>query len=154
MSKPILKPGSQIAVVLSPRPKPISIPTNAAFFDFAGERFEDTGLAQHNGFYDFLRARSGAIIGVRYEPFGDAALVLKTVPETEGLKYHAGGKLGELILIWGPGKEFDPDTSVDQYFGNNIIYRGKPSGTLAVGFAIDPLSPQEVISFRQILDTD
>jgi hypothetical protein len=35
-----------------------------------------------------------------------------------------------------------------------MIYRAKHSRALAIGFAIDPLSPHELDSFRQTLDSD
>ena len=50
-----------IAVILGSSPRVSAIAKNASAFDISGDRFEDVGLGVHNGFYDFLRNRAGAV---------------------------------------------------------------------------------------------
>ena len=61
-----------IAVILEAWPRIHTISKGATDFDFSGDRFVDVGLGLHNGFYDFLRSRSGAILGLRYLPDPEA----------------------------------------------------------------------------------
>jgi hypothetical protein len=147
-----LKSEWEIAVVLAQQPKPVLIPKSARFFDALGHHFEDAGLGEHNGFYDFLRSRTGAIIGVRYLPSTDAAQTLKRVPEGKGIIHVRDGRLRALQIVWGRDEDIDPYSVADQSFGNNLIYRAHHSGTFAIGFAVDPLSSREVESLRKVLD--
>jgi len=141
----------EIAVVLNRRPQVISIQKDALAFDFLGEHFEDVGLGYDNGFYDFLRNRTGAITGIRYFPSPDADKALKEVAEGEGIMRPTDGNLPILQIFWGADHHFDPEAPCDQYFGNNFIYRSKHSGKVAIGFAIDALAPQERASLKQMV---
>ena len=138
---------SAIAVILDSPPLVVTIAKEQAAFDAEGVHYEDVGLGYHNGFYDFLRSRSGTIIGLRYLPDPDAENLLKNVFESENLRFAQDGQLRVLLIFWGQDQDFDPATSSDQYFGDNVIYQAKGSGKLAIGFAIDPLSPLERASF-------
>src|SRR2546423_3587172 len=146
MIDPNLQSKWELAVILIRRRRPILIPKDAPFFEHSGERFEDVGLGQHNGFYDFLRTRTGAVIGVRYLPTIEVASLLRPSPEDIGFKYVSDGKLQTLLITWSSEVDFDANTSSDQYFGNNILYHANHSRTLALGFALDPLSPPELAS--------
>jgi|GEM_PF-1890863 len=136
-----------IAVILGSSPRVSAIAKNASAFDISGDRFEDVGLGVHNGFYDFLRNRAGAVIGLRYLPSGDAEDILKGISETEGLSLAREGRQLAVLVFCGREQDFDPKTSSDLYFGDNAVYRSKASGKLAIGFALDSLSLQEVASF-------
>ena len=138
---------SVIAVILDARPQIHVVPKGAANFEFSGDHYEDVGLGVHNGFYDFLRSRSGAILGVRYLPSPDAEVVLSGVSQGDGLRFANDGQMRVLLIFWGDEQDFDPETSSDQYFGDNAVYRGKDSGKLAIAFAIDVLSSAERASF-------
>lgn len=135
--------GWQIAVILGPKPQIISIPKDAFTFDFHGDHFEDVGLGYDNGFYDFLRNRTGAINGIRYFPSSDADEVLKEVAEGGDMMRSTEGNSPALQIFWESDHNFQPDASCDQYFGNNFIYRSKHLGKLAIGFAVDVLTPLE-----------
>jgi hypothetical protein len=143
----------EIAVVLDPQPQVIPIQRGAVAFDFLGDHFEEVGLGYRNGFYDFLRGRTGAIIGIRYLPWPDAETTLKGVAESEGITRARDGELPLLLIFWGPDRNFDPEVPCDQCFGNNFIYRSRRSGKLAIGFAIDVLAPQEKASLKQMAIT-
>jgi hypothetical protein len=132
-----------IAITLDAPPRIHSIPKGAAEFHFSGDRFVDVGLGPHNGFYDFLRSRGGEILGVRYLPSPDAEVLLTVVPEHGGLRFANDGQVRVLLIFWGENRDFDPETSSDQYFGDNAVYRGEDSGKLAIAFAVDLLSPVE-----------
>jgi len=136
-----------IAVILDSRPRVFAIAKNTPAFDVSGDHFEDVGLGFHNGFYDFLRDRAGSVIGLRYLPSSDAEDILKEVSETEGLRLARDGQHLEVVILCGREQDFDPETSSDQYFGDNTIYRSRVSGRLAIGFALDSLSPPEIASF-------
>jgi hypothetical protein len=146
MSSPA-HPGAEVAVILDAWPRIHTISKGAAGFDFAGDYFQDVGLGIHNGFYDFLRSRNGTILGLRYLPDPEAEVLLAGVPVDGGLRFASDGGLRVLLIFLGEEQDFDPETSSDQYFGDNAIYRGKNSGTLAIAFAIDLLSPAERTSF-------
>ena len=157
MNKLPLEPEWDLAVVLTTPPRPIVIPRSALSFDVLGQHFEDSGLGghnAHNGFYDFLRTQTGAVIGVRFTPDADASLALEAVPEGQGFRRVVEGKLTALLITWAPGEDFDPELSMDQYFGNNVIYRAAASGTLAIGFAVDPLSLEEIASLKETLNAN
>lgn len=74
------KSESAIAVILDAPPQIHLIPKDAAGFEFSGEHFEDVGLGMHNGFYDFLRSRTGRILGLRFSPDSDAEALLTGLP--------------------------------------------------------------------------
>jgi hypothetical protein len=148
MNNPALQDDWEIAVILSQRPQVIPIPKGALAFDFQGEHFEDVGLGYHNGFYDFLRSRTGAIIGIRYLPWPDAEITFKGIVESEDIIRSREGELPLLLLFWGPDRSFDPTGPCDQCFGNNVIYQSKLSGQLAIGFATDVLDPD--LAMRRI----
>jgi hypothetical protein len=153
MSNLTLQDDWEIAVVLNPRPLVIPIQKDAVTFDVLGDHFEDVGLGYHNGFYDFLRSRTGAVIGTRFLPCADAEVALKAVAESEGISRAKDGKLPLLLIFWGPHRDFDPEAPCDQSFGNNYIYRSKQSGKLAIGFSIDVLTPEERVSVKQMAIT-
>jgi len=138
---------SVIVVILDAMPQILVIPKGAAEFEFSGDRFEDVGLGLHNGFYDFLRSPSGEILGLRYLPSPDAEDLLNGVPVGGCLRFTNDGQMRVLLIFWGREQNFDPETSSDQYFGDNAIYRGENSGKLAVAFAVDLLSSAERASF-------
>ena len=52
---------------------------------------------------------------------------------------RADGSLEVLLIFWYHHQQFDPKTSVDQYFADNHIYRSS-SGRLAICFSIAQLS--------------
>ena len=134
---------------LESQPQVILIPEEAASFEFKGEHFKDTGRGHHNGFYDYLRDLSGAVVGLRYLPSSDAEDILFKIPKTKALKVAMDGTVRVLLIFWGQGQDFDPETSCDQYFGNNFIFQAERSGKLALGFGINALLPSEKISIRQ-----
>jgi hypothetical protein len=136
-----------IAVVLDRSPQMVVVPKEASGFDISGDHFDDVGLGVLNGFYDFLRSGSGAIIGVRYLPYPDAEFVLNEVPLGDGLRVANEGSEGVLLIFWGDDQTFDPSTSSDQYFGDNTVYRSKRTGRLALSFGIDTLTAAERASF-------
>jgi hypothetical protein len=138
---------SVIVVILDSVPHIRVVPKEAASFDFSGDQYDDVGLGIHNGFYDFLRSPSGVILGVRYLPSPDAEGLLTEVPTGGFLRFANDGQMRVLLIFWGEEQDFDSETSSDQYFGDNAIYRGKESGRLAIAFAIDVLSSAERASF-------
>lgn len=138
---------SAIVVVLDARPQIHVVSKGVASFDLSGDHYEDVGLGSHNGFYDFLRSPSGAILGIRYLPSPDAEGVLAGLSEGSGLRFANDGELRVLLIFWTQEQGFDPETSSDQYFGDNAVYRGRDSGKLAIAFSIDLLSAPERASF-------
>ena len=99
---------SVVAVILESRPHLHVIPKGAAHFDCSTDHFEDVGLGSHNGFYDFLRSRSGAVLGLRYLPSPDAEVVLAGVSGDGGLRFSDDGQMRVLLIFWGEDRDFDP----------------------------------------------
>jgi hypothetical protein len=141
-----VKIDSMIVVILGPRPLIRYIPKGTTAFELDDDHFEDVGLGYHNGFYDFLRSRTGAIIGLRLSPPADAERLLAEVTEGKYLRFTREGYQQVLSMFWGHEQDFDSETSSDQYFGDNTIYRAKRTGRLAVSFGVDLLSSAEKAS--------
>jgi hypothetical protein len=140
---------TEIAFILEARPRLRLIAKGARDFDFFGDRFEDVGLGEHNGFYDFLRSRKGEIIGLRYLPSAGAESLFDEISAQErGFRFGRDGELRVLFIFLGEDEDFDPETSSDQYFGDNAIYRSRVSGKIAVAFGYDLLSMAERASLK------
>jgi hypothetical protein len=138
---------SVAVAVLDAHPSVHFVPKGGAAFDLGEDRYQDAGLGYHNGFYDFLRSRTGLIIGVRLMPTPDAeALLTKEISPTEFLHFAPDGQLRVLLIFWAGTQAFDPEISSDQCFGDNTLYRGERSGRLAITFGIDLLPPKEKTS--------
>jgi hypothetical protein len=142
-----------IAVTLDPAPKVISMPKEATAFEDGADRFEDIGLGVLNGFYDFLRESGGGIIGIRFMPYPDAEFLLTSVRGSHRLRVARQGLQGTLTIYFGDDVAFDSSVSIDQYFGDNAIYRSLETGRFAISFGLDTLSPAETASLLRYTDS-
>ena len=86
-----------------------------------GERFQDTGLGDWIGFYDWLRPQAGEVIGVRLWP-DIANDHLAGVRRCVGTESHHDGR--ELSIFFGQDRAFHPALSGDQDFGGNRLFVG------------------------------
>jgi hypothetical protein len=74
---------TMISVIFRSRPVVHFIPKGTVEFAFGDDHFEDLELGYHNGFYNFLRSRRGAIIGLRLIPDPAAETSLAEIPDGE-----------------------------------------------------------------------
>lgn len=96
----------------------------------AGERFDSVPVGEWLGFYDWLRAKNGKVIGVRL------------APDEGEIPDHILGKLisvdarnsrSLIYIFFEYGEEVDPSISDDCDFGGNMIFEGD-RGTVAIKF--------------------
>lgn len=99
------------------------IPDNR--FLLGGIEYEDSGLGDFIGFYDYLRNSAGNILGVRFLPFEDCGF-----SETE------------INLIASPDENVDESKSDDQLFTDNKLYKSR-NGSILITF----LAPAEDFAF-------
>lgn len=82
------------------------------------ERFSDSGSGDWLGFYDWLRSKSGEVIGVRL-------WVDDVNPQIRAAGQCVGVVTGEdcfpLVIYLGAEREFEDEQSCDQDFGGNML---------------------------------
>jgi hypothetical protein len=114
-----------VAVVLSEQQPPrllglSEVPQHGIALD--GVRFEDSGLGDWLGFYDWLRTSGGDILGVRLWIDEDS-------PKIDALgncmDVHITVDKSHALVFFGAEREFDPAASNDQDFGGNRLFVGQ-----------------------------
>lgn len=115
-----------------------------------GEFFRSLRGVDFNGFYDFLRDNSGRILGTSLSVFPAAELLLDTL---RPFSYVEVVNPTILRIFFGQDRNFDPSISIDQYFGDNRIYRST-SGRTALSLSLAPLTPSEIRSIPGSVPTD
>lgn len=116
--------GSKVAVVMSASHPPCvhAIPDDLGSQLALGEDlFRDSGLGDWLGFYDWLRTRSGEVIGVR--------LWIDDVSEQIRAAGSCANVISErdcfpLAIYFGESREFEEELSCDQDFGSNMLLVG------------------------------
>ena len=82
------------------------------------EAFSDTGAGDWLGFYDWLRTRSGEVIGVRLW-VDDVTPQIRAAAACSGVV--AGESCSPFMIYLGHEHEFDAEQSDDQDFGSNML---------------------------------
>jgi hypothetical protein len=95
-----------------------------------------------NGFYDFLRNNSANILGISFSVFPGAEFLLDSF---RSFSYVQPVDSTILRIFFGQDRNFSPSISIDQYFGENRVYRAT-SGKIALSFSLAPLAPSEARS--------
>jgi hypothetical protein len=80
--------------------------------------FRDSGLGDWLGFYDWLRTRSGEVIGVRLW-VDDANEQIRATAACAGVT--AERDFFPLTIYLGEPREFEEELSCDQDFGSNML---------------------------------
>ena len=107
-----------------------------------GQQFEDFADRDFNGFYDFLRDNSGRVLGVSFSPSAPPAFLLEGL---RALPYIEIAYSTTVRICFGRERNFDLSISMDQYYGENRIYRSS-AGRIALSFSLAPLALSEIHS--------
>lgn len=111
-----------------------------------GVSYRATSTGDFTGFYDWLRDRSGKIIGLRYWPGSEGKLPLHTLNHLPYVRVPPGGTCIE--VYFSQKRETDESRSDDQAFGGNSHFLSD-SGELAICFETYFLSDSEMTSIRE-----
>lgn len=111
-------------------------------FRHHGEFFRNLRGQDFNGFYDFLRNNSGRILGTSLSVFPAAEFLLDTL---RSRSYVEVASPTILRIFFAQERNFEPSTSVDQYFGEHRIYQST-SGRIALSLSLATLTPSEIRS--------
>jgi hypothetical protein len=112
-------------------------------FVLDGRSYRDIGQGNMTGFYDWLRAPTGKLLGIRYLPLLDFEFPMHLVRH---LDYIAEDD-GALEIYFTADRRFDPESSKDQDFGGNWIFSSQ-EGDLVITFATEWLSDSDLESLR------
>jgi hypothetical protein len=113
-------------------------------FDIDGVRFQDSGLGDFTGFYDWLRDASGRPTGVRYCP--DEAVASRIGSLTMLSYVRQDGPCIE--IAFGSQAPIDYSASDDQAFGGNRVFIGA-AGEFALSFETYFLGDDELRAIRE-----
>lgn len=110
------------------------LPQQFKIFD---EQYTDLKFGDFNGFYDWLRVKSGKIIGIRFKPFDESELIAEYTHHLPYCRLNYSGKnLESLEIYFSKERDFDFEISNDAYFGGNNLYVTE-NQTLAIIFDIE-----------------
>jgi hypothetical protein len=102
--------------------------------------FENTGLGDFTGFYDWLRGRSGGVIGVRYWPAEDNEQLFGAATSLPCVFVEAGRCIEVLFSRVEP---VDSTQSNDQEFMYAAVFRS-PNGDWALAFDLVDLTEDDL----------
>mgnify|MGYP001162896241 CR=1 FL=1 len=110
-----------VAVVLSSSEQPrvyAIADLSGSKFTLGNEVFTDSGAGDWLGFYDWLRSKSGDVIGVRLwtDEVNDR---IRTLGRCAGVV--ANDRCFPLLIYLGAEREFEDGQSCDQDFGSNML---------------------------------
>lgn len=112
---------TKVAVVLSASQQPCLHTIRGALgpeITLGEEVFEDAGLGAWLGFYDWLRTKSGDVIGVRLW-VDEASEQIRAAGRCAGVVTGEDGS--PLVIYLGEAREFEEAMSDDQDFGFNML---------------------------------
>lgn len=118
-------------------------------FESCPDQFKNTNFLSYkrkssdsdNGFYDWLRGKSGKLIGVRWFPYDGAMLrELSSTNKCESVEVSADCL--EMKIFFSSDRVIDESKSCDQDFLENNIYY-LVDGGWAISFSMTGLSPRE-----------
>lgn len=132
-----------LIVTISSKPKAKLIPVNTNKVEIGDQLFEEIGLGDTNGFYDFLRQPDGHIVGVRFAPFIELAYIFDSAIAGSGLRITGAAPTASLELFWESVTNYDHDLSADQFFDYNYIFRSS-LGRFAVSFGFSHLPQNDI----------
>jgi hypothetical protein len=110
-----------------------------------GANYRPVPKGDSAAFYDWLRDRSGRVLGVRHWP-SEPNLPIQAIGQ---LPYVRLGHDGSSVEVYfGDSREVDDDQSDDQAFGGSTQFVSE-SGDFAIAFETYFLSESEVASIRE-----
>jgi hypothetical protein len=126
-----------IVALLKPRltlAKGLSWPQRAFVVD--GKEYRDAGFGEWTGFYDWLRASNGALLGVRY--WLDASTKFLE-GYARNLPYVSVDPSRCIEVYFSDQRAFEPKLSADQAFLYDALFRAA-DGEYAIAFGAEELS--------------
>jgi hypothetical protein len=114
-----------IAILLDPAQPPrvyplLGVPEQTLVLD--GERFDDVGLGDWIGFYDWRRTLAGQAVGVRLWPDPHRHPALDAAANCRLVERSADGR--QLCIYFADDRDGDAVWCDDQDFGDNRLFRG------------------------------
>lgn len=98
--------------------------------------FKDVGYGDFLGFYDWLRNTQQRVVGVRHHVFDEFKLPFgrfKELPYAEVFEYP---KVFSLSLYFGADRDIEEQSSDDQCFTDNRVYRSELD-EYAISFSVE-----------------
>jgi len=127
-----LNTSETVAIVLSaddlPRVYPIHAELQSELL-LDSQVFKDSGAGDWLGFYDWLRTKTGELIGVRLW-VDEVNIHLSNA--THCVNVVADKKCFPFVVYFGDQREFEDEQSCDQDFGSNMLMLG--AGKFALTF--------------------
>jgi len=109
-----------------------------------GDRsYHDIGGTDMGGVYDWLRAPSGRLLGVRFWPLLDFEFPVHLVGHLD----YVVRDDKSLDVYFAADRQVDPNRSNDQDFGDNMIFAAE-EGELVITFGTRWLSDEDLASLR------
>src|SRR5205823_2011961 len=108
-----------------------------AEFRLGQEAYDNLGLGDWNGFYNYLRLSRDEVIGVEFEP--DDNNLVRDFKRLIAPNPQLLWKGTSLIIFFGKKTDFDPNWTSMGHFGSNSIFRTKANG-MAITFGLQGLS--------------
>src|SRR5947207_1211833 len=115
---------NKLFVSIRSSPQVVRASGNVTEITCEGQKFEDSGLGDWTGFYDWLRNESGLIIGVRFWPFETAKPFLRAQESGSNISVERGA----LLVFFGSSRNFVNEISDDQDFEAARVLKSR-SGT-------------------------
>jgi hypothetical protein len=113
-------------------------------FALNGKEYRDAALGEWTGFYDWLRAADGTLLGVRYWLNEETEFLTQ---EAEGLPYANVDPSRFVEIYFSDRRDIEPQQSADQDFLYDPVFRSD-DGEYALGFAIKDLNESELRSIE------
>lgn len=101
-----------------------------------GKEYRDAGFGEWTGFYDWLRAPDGALLGVRY--WLDTSTEFLEV-YARNLSYVSVDPSRSIEVYFSDRRAFEPRLSADQAFLYDALFRAA-DGEYAIAFGAEELS--------------
>ena len=135
---------SRLFIRLRSPPRFAYFPASVSPLATSEGEFRDLGLGGWTGFYDWLRAASGRLVGLRFWPFEQAEFLLKEIPISETLLVASRGAI---LVFFGDETRFVDGASGDQAFEEARVLVS-PSKEYALVFGCSDLSDSERQTLR------
>lgn len=115
-------------------------------FVVKGKEYRDVGLGEWTGFYDWLRAADGSLLGVRYW-LNSSTEFLATYANS--LRYVIVDPSRSIEVYFSDHRAFEPKLSCDQAFLYDAVFRAA-DGEYAIAFGSEDLSTADLNALDQL----
>lgn len=135
----VYKQGDECLIAILSRPIVVAFASSVPESEFrlAETAYDNLGLGDWNGFYNYLRLSRDQVVGVEFEP--DDNNLLRDLKRLIGHNPQLLWKEAGLIVFFGKKTHFDPNWTSMGHFGWNSIFRSK-ANVMAITFGLQGLS--------------